>query len=164
MKVLKGVLIVVAAAFVILQFFRPPRNVADQPSTGDISTVFPLPAGLQEVLAGSCYDCHSNSTRYPWYAEIQPVGWWLNGHIRDGKRQLNFSEFATYRLRRQYHKLEEIADEVGSGAMPLPSYLIAHSDARLTEEQKALFASFVRDARASMESRYPADSLKGRSR
>ena len=63
---------------------------------------FPVPVNVMQILRRSCYDCHSDSTVYPWYAEIQPVGWWLNSHIEDGKRGINFNRFGSYRLMRQY--------------------------------------------------------------
>jgi hypothetical protein len=91
-----------------------------------------VPADVQKILRRACYDCHSNATVYPWYAEIQPFGWWLTTHVNDGKRHLNFSEFGTYTLKRSVSKLEQISDEVSQHAMPLPSYTWVHSEARLT--------------------------------
>lgn len=105
---------------------------------------------------------HSNSTRYPWYAEVQPVGWWLNNHIEQGKRELNFSEFAGYCLRRQYRKLEDMVDQLNEGEMPLPSYLIIHTDAKLSREQKDGFVAWVNARRDTMKTNYPADSLMRR--
>ncbi len=162
MKILKWIAIVVASLLGIIQFIRPEKNIADNNPTNDITRTFNVPPDVQEVLQTSCYDCHSNTTRYPWYAEIQPVAWWLNDHIKGGKRELNFSEFSGYRIRRQYIKLEQIIDLVTREEMPLPSYLLIHTDARLSAEQKERLVAWANVVRDSIKSVYPADSLARR--
>jgi len=132
------ILLGLAVIFVGLQAFRPARNVSvAAPFTGqdDITVLFPPPADVKQILATSCYDCHSNQTRYPWYAEVQPVGWWLADHIREARRNVNFAEFGAYTRKRQMKKLEALCDEVRDRAMPLKSYTVLHRDARLTDAQ-----------------------------
>ena len=91
---------------------------------------------MQDVLKKSCYDCHSYNTKYPWYNNIQPVAWWLQTHVNEGKHDLNFNEFATYAPKKQYHKLKDIIDSQNDGWMPLDSYLWIHKDAILTKDQR----------------------------
>jgi len=164
MKIFKRILFVLAGLFVILQFIRPPRNVSDSASTNDITSRFSVPPDVQNTLHTSCYDCHSNATRYPWYAEIQPVGWWLNSHIQEARRELNFSEFAGYQPRRQFIKLEQIVEQVSDNEMPLPSYLIIHTDAKLSQEQKEMLIAWTNAMRDSMKAMYPVDSLERQTR
>jgi hypothetical protein len=158
MKILKTVLIILAVAFVAIQFMRPPRNVEAGDAALALGALYAVPPDVQQMLETSCYDCHSNVTRYPWYAEIQPMGWWLNSHITDGKKHLNFSEFGTYRLQRQHHKFEEIVEMVNAGEMPLPSYTLAHWDATLTAEQRERLVGWAQAMRTMLEEKY-ADSL-----
>ena len=159
-KFLKKILLVLLVALVIIQFFRPTKNIAVAASPNDITTKYAVPKDVQAILATSCYDCHSNTTKYPWYNTIQPVAWWLDDHIKEGKKELNFSEFATYRIGRQYKKLEEINEQVKEGEMPLESYTLIHGDAKLTEQQKLTLASWVTTLRDSIKAQYPEDSLK----
>ena len=77
-------------AFIIIQFFRPAKNRSDVISANDITKKYAVPADVLNILQTSCYDCHSNNTKYPWYSYIQPVAWWLDSHIKNGKRGLNF--------------------------------------------------------------------------
>jgi hypothetical protein len=144
--ILLGLLVVASGG----QFIRPAKNLsAAAPGPDHLTVLHPPPAAVQAVLERACYDCHSNHTRYPWYAEIQPVGWWLAGHIKEGKSHLNFSTFGTYPAKRQMRKLEELIDEVEGGKMPLASYRRIHADARLTPaEIKALtdWAEAVRES------------------
>jgi hypothetical protein len=163
-KILKIAVIVIVFAFIVIQFFRPEKNNGPVDPSAEITAAVPLPAEIGAILRESCYDCHSNSTRYPWYAEVMPAGWYLADHIAEGRNHLNFSEFGAGSLRRQYHKLEEITEQLNLGEMPLPSYLILHRDAALTAEQKQAVIGWVEASRASMRARYPADSLERRRR
>ena len=158
-KILKRTFQILLLAFIVIQFFRPTKNKAEGISDNDISKVYPVPANVQSILKTSCYDCHSNNTVYPWYAEVQPVAWWLNDHIEHAKKDLNFSEFATYSIRRKYRKLEEVNDLVKKGEMPLDSYLWIHVDAKLSSEQKLSIANWVTALRDTIKANYPADSL-----
>lgn len=158
-KILKRTFQILLLAFIVIQFFRPEKNKAVGISDNDISKVYPIPADVQSILKTSCYDCHSNNTVYPWYAEIQPVAWWLDDHIQHAKKDLNFSEFATYSIRRQYKKLEETNDLVKKGEMPLDSYLWIHKDAKLSDQQKLSIANWVTALRDTIKANYPADSL-----
>ncbi len=158
---LRKILLLLLAVLVIIQFFHPDKNTntTDTAAKNDISKVFPVPDKVQDILEKSCYDCHSNNTEYPWYAEVQPVAWWLNNHIEEGKREVNFNEFASYSLRRQYKKLEEIIEQVKEDEMPLSSYTLIHKNAVLDKDKKLALSSWAGAAMDSMKAKYPADSL-----
>lgn len=159
------IVIAILLTLVIIQFFSPERNISNE-HTNDIASSYFLPDSVASILQVACNDCHSNRTEYPWYSGIQPVAWWLDHHIKDGKRHLNFSTFTTRPIAVQYHKLEEIVETVEEGEMPLPSYswLGLHPDAKLTAEQRALVISWARDNLHVLKSKYPADSLIMRKR
>ena len=112
--------------FIVMQFFQPDKNNNSVVLSNDISSLAAMPDDVSRLLHSACYDCHSNNTNYPWYANIQPVGWWLGSHIKDGKRHLNFNEFATYTPRRKNEKLEEVVKSLREGWMPLSSYTWIH--------------------------------------
>jgi len=158
-KILKRILIVLLAVFVIIQFFRPKKNISEGVSPHDISTRYPVPDSIQAILKVACNDCHSNNTRYPWYAEIQPVAWWLDNHIKDGKRGLNFSEFTSYRIKKQFHRLDDINELVKKNDMPLSSYTIIHKDAVLTDAQKRAIGNWTQVLKDTIRAHYPPDSL-----
>lgn len=136
-----------------LQFIRSPRNTGVTEGPQSIVAREKVPAGVRQILARACYDCHSNNTKYPWYAAVQPVAWWLNDHVREGKSELNFSEFAAYDTKRAVRKLQSVADEVHERHMPLKSYLLAHPEARLTDADVALVATWAEDLADEIESR-----------
>ncbi len=136
MKNFKRILVILLIVLILIQFIHPERNLSASPSPAGISTIYPVSANVGTILKEACYDCHSNNTRYPWYANVQPVAWWLDDHTREGKRGLNFSEFASYRIGRQYRKLEQVIDEVKKGDMPLQSYTLIHTDAGSLTKKK----------------------------
>jgi len=139
MSLKKKILIGIAAVLVVMQFIKPARNQGEVYGASHISKVIAVPEDVNKILETSCNDCHSNNTIYPWYANVQPVAWWLAGHVNDGKKHLNFSEFATYSAKKQNHKMEEVAEMIEKHEMPLGSYTLVHTDAVLnTEKQKLL--------------------------
>lgn len=148
-KALKITALVFAAAFIVAQFVRPdlsnPPIVPGQP----IEDSAVVPADIQMLLSRSCTDCHSNKTVHPWYTQIAPVSWWLADHIGDGRRELNFSEWGTYSNKKKIHKLDELCEQVESGAMPLPSYLWMH-DAALSGEQRSALCSWAKEVKQSI--------------
>jgi hypothetical protein len=149
-----------AVVVVMSQFVRPAKNISKGPSGSTIAKHFPVPAAVQAVLERSCYDCHSDNTVYPWYAEIEPVGWWLNKHIRDGKRAVNFDEYTSYRLMKQYHRFNDIIEQVQRDEMPLSSYLLIHTYAKLSNSEKSEFVQWCSAMRDSMKATFPIDSLE----
>ncbi|MBO9202606.1 MULTISPECIES: heme-binding domain-containing protein [Niastella] len=142
-------LLILIAAIIIIQFIQPARNKNGQVLQTDITKKFTVPANVKSLLEAACYDCHSNNTHYPWYAIIQPGGWWLAKHIQDGKEEINFSDFGSYSHRRLINKLKSIENSISDGTMPLSSYILLHKDARLTNDQKKLiieWASKLKDS------------------
>ncbi len=158
-KLLKLSSIILLIILVLIQLVHPTKNVAATPSTHKINTLYNVPVNVEQTLVKACYDCHSNTTKYPWYNNIQPVAWWLNNHINDGKKHLNFDEFTTYTIARQYKKLDDCVKEVKNNDMPLSSYTIIHKDAILTDIEKEALYNWCNAVRDSIKTKYPADSL-----
>lgn len=147
---LKKVLVALLVVFIVIQFIRPGRNNSAA-SANDIGNHYAIPGDVQATLKRACYDCHSNNTTYPWYSNIQPFGWWLNNHIEEGKEELNFSEFATYKPKRQAHKLEEVAELTEEGEMPLESYTLIHRNAILKMEEKKAVVTWAKALQKQIE-------------
>jgi hypothetical protein len=160
MKILKRLLLALVVVLIVIQFFHPAKNQSTEVLPTDISKVYgPIPADVNSILGKACNDCHSNSTVYPWYNNIQPVAWWLNNHIEEGKRHLNFSDFGSRRIGRQYKSMQDCIDEVKEGDMPLDSYLWIHKNAKLTDEEKQKLYAWFNTIRDTIKAKYPADSL-----
>lgn len=152
MRILKGIGLFLLIAFVVIQFFRPDRNISKGDSSGAIAKQLLVPADVQAILQNACYDCHSNNTRYPWYMNVQPVAWFMSDHVREGKKELNFDAFGAYSGRRQLSRLKSIAGRVKDGTMPLSSYTFMHKEARLSEVEKELIIDWALQTKDNLES------------
>jgi hypothetical protein len=146
MKFLKILLIILVIAFVALQFVpvKMPENKAA--GKDDLISIGEIPESVSSILKTSCYDCHSSQTTYPWYSKVAPASWLLAKDVRDGRDDLNFSEWGTYNKRHQIGSLRKIKEEVTSGDMPLKNYLIIHRYAKLSPEQKSDLVKWTEDA------------------
>jgi len=137
--------------FALMQCYQPKQGAgATEEEPQSIEVVYKVPGQVAGILERSCYNCHSNTTDYPWYSYVQPVGWWLEGHISEGKEELNFSEFGAYSKRRQASKLESVAGQVKAGSMPPESYALVHRDARLTKEEVQVLTQWVQALQDSL--------------
>lgn len=147
-KILLGLVLVFAA----LQFVRPPKNLSAAPAgPDDFLQRHKASAEVRQLFAVACYDCHSDHTRYPWYAEIQPLGWWLADHVKDGKAELNLSVFGKYSTRRQGQAIDAMVDVLSDRSMPLKSYTLTHRDAKLTDAQTKTLIDWLETQREELE-------------
>ncbi len=157
---IKKILLALLAILLILQVFRPEKNISDI-NTFAVSTKYQVPDNVSQILKESCNDCHSNLTSYPWYADVQPVAWWLDNHVIDGKRHLNFSEFTNRPIAVQNHKFEEVIEMVEEKEMPLASYtwLGLHSNAKIDDQQRKILINWAKAQMDTLKAQYPPDSL-----
>ncbi|WP_460219557.1 heme-binding domain-containing protein [Psychroserpens sp. MEBiC05023] len=135
MKILKKILVALLIVFIIMQFFRPDKNQGDMASIDAFIADTQPPADVHDILKNTCFDCHSDVTRYPWYNSITPVNYWLADHIEHGKGHFNVSAWDTYDKKKRKHKFDELVEEVTEKKMPLPSYTYTHADAKLSDAQ-----------------------------
>ena len=148
MKLLKKILLLLLIVFVIAQFFGPEKNEGDLTSVEPFLTETNPPEDVKLLLKESCFDCHSDNTRYPWYNSITPVNYWMADHVKHGKGDFNVSEWSTASLKKRDHKFEELIEMVEKEEMPLPSYTWTHSEAKLTEGQRASIVAWGKKVRA----------------
>lgn len=150
-KIVTGLLIIL----IVIQFIKPTKNVALEMSANDIEKHYAVPENVKGILQKACRDCHSNNTVYPWYASFQPVAWWLDGHIQDGKKHFNLSEFAAYPPKRAEHKLEELVESQTDHWMPLASYQNIHKDAVLTQAESQEVIDWANGLRKEIKAAHP---------
>jgi len=135
MKILKKITVLLLVVFVIAQFFGPEKNEGTLESITAFTNDTKPSDEVMTLLETTCFDCHSNNTRYPWYNNITPVNYWLADHVKHGKKHLNFSDWGSYSVKRKDHKLDEVIEMVEDKEMPLPSYTWTHGEAKLSDKQ-----------------------------
>lgn len=142
----KKIALAFVAILIVIQFFHPAKNQSTEVLATDITKVTAVPDSVLQILKVACYDCHSNNTIYPWYNNIEPVAWWLNHHVEEGKEHLNFSTFGDYTAEKAAKKMKGIAREIEKGDMPLSSYTVIHKNAILSEAQKQAVINWTKSA------------------
>jgi len=91
---------------------------------------------VMNILKKSCYDCHSNETKYSIYADIAPLSFGIASHISDARKALNFSNYKNISDDIKRARLQRAIKTIKNGMMPLPSYLIFHDEAKMTQEER----------------------------
>lgn len=155
-RILKIVGWVALVALVIIQFIRPEKNEGGYESVSFFENETKPSEQVAVILKNNCYDCHSNQTQYPWYAEIAPFSFWLDDHVKHGKGDLNFSEWESFSAKKKDHKLEEIFEEVEEGEMPLDSYTWIHGN--LSKDDQKLLLQWAQLARMQYQNQIEVSS------
>ena len=139
----KSILGGVVAVLIVIQFVGPSRPDVRSDNPEDLLVTSNVDEDVATLLRTACYDCHSMETNFPWYASVAPVSWRVYGHINHGRDELNFSEWASLKRSRKVRKLRDLGETVGEGDMPLKDYLLMHSEARLSDEQRDLLVEWA---------------------
>ena len=149
--------ILIAVMIVVgIQLIRPAKTnpVTDPGRT--IQAHVQVPPQVNGILQQSCGDCHSHNTRWPWYSNVAPVSWMVIDDVNEGRRELNFSDWARYDAKRQMKKLEQICEEAREGGMPLISYTWAHAGTRLTPDQRQTLCDWSKAEQQRLAAAHPA--------
>lgn len=136
-KLVLGILGLLLLVVVIMQLV--PVDRANPPVTEIVSA----PPEAMAVLQRACWDCHSNQTRWPWYARVAPVSWLVSHDVVEARSKVNFTTWDAYDAGTRAHLLHEVLEEVEHGEMPLPIYLTMHDDARVSEADLAVLRDWI---------------------
>jgi len=138
-KTLRWLVLIGFCLFVVAQFVGPAKtNPVSDPSLA-LEAKLQVDPKVETILNRSCADCHSNRTRWPWYTNVAPVSWFVIGHVNDGRRDLNLSDWGNYDKRKQTTRLNQMCELVKTGVMPLSSYTPLHPGSKLSgDDVKAL--------------------------
>ncbi len=126
------VLIIVSGCvvFILIQFF--PVRKTNPPVAAAIS----LPDDVAGIFKRSCYDCHSNETKWPWYSNVAPVSWLIARDVNEGREHLNFSDWGNLSTHQQKKKKSKIHRELSKDEMPPFIYKMGHPDATVSDAEK----------------------------
>lgn len=138
-KIFLGLIIILA----LMQFKSVDKTNPPLIAEQDFFSTNTAPAEIKALFKNACYDCHSNETKYPWYFNVAPISWWTRAHIDNAREELNFSIWNTYSAKKRSHKIEESAEKITDKEMPLLSYIIAHPEARISEEERGIMATWL---------------------
>lgn len=130
------ILMVVVFALVAIQLVPYGRDHTNPPVVKDTPWTS---AAARSIARTSCYDCHSNETKWRWYSNVAPISWLVQQDTDEGREKLNFSNWP------RIGETDELREAVEKGSMPPQKYLIAHPDAKLSKSEKATLIAALRD-------------------
>lgn len=142
---LRRIVLLLLGVVVLIQFI--PSNLPEVrfENPSDLFVNNDVPASIESILRASCYDCHSNETVYPWYSYVAPVSFLISKDTREGRHHLNFSEWEKMDSIEKAEALDDIAEEVEEGEMPMKIYPIMHSNARLSDADRDAIADWAEE-------------------
>ena len=117
---------------VLIQFYPTDRPLTYANNPNDLLQNNLVPNNISSILKSACYDCHSNETKYPWYASIAPLKWLIYSDINKGRKELNFSDWNTISKEEKADILDDISTIILEEEMPLKKYILFHSEAKLS--------------------------------
>jgi hypothetical protein len=129
-----------AVSFIAIQ--AVPVERTNPPVEADLAA----PTPVKTILRRSCYDCHSNETRWPWYAHVAPVSWLVVHDVNDARDKVNFSSWELMSPKDEANARHETWKEIENGKMPLPKYVPLHPEARLSPEDVAVLREWFHSA------------------
>jgi hypothetical protein len=152
-KLLRRAALTVLAIVLAIQFVRPDRTNSPIRPEMTLDGMLRPPESIARLLSVACYDCHSDATRWPWYSHVAPVSWLVARDVNEAREFVNFSRFGEDDADTRSGLLEEAAEEVSRGSMPLPIYGVMHAEARLTDEQRRELAAWFNAVASSQRGR-----------
>ncbi len=139
---MKKLLFLLVVLILLAQFVRPARIAEPVDPTADLIALTHPQAEVEQILRTACYDCHSGQPRYPWYARITPVNWWMDNHIKEGREHFDASTWGKVENWSRDHQAKEAVEMMDQKEMPLDSYTWQHPDAKLTDAQYQLMSDW----------------------
>lgn len=150
MRIFKRVVLALVVIFLLMQLYRPSRDNPPVDQTKTMEKTMQIPPNVETTLSRACNDCHSSKTTWPWYSNVAPISWMLGEHVKDGRGELNMSEWATYSAKKKRRKLQEICEQVNKKEMPISSYLWLHPDAKLSDADRNLLCDWANAEKAKI--------------
>ena len=136
MKLLKRIGLLLLLLAIAIQFVPVNRTNPAVDLNQDYLKVSAAPAEVARILKASCYDCHSNEAKYPWYSYVAPVSFLVQNHIQEWRSKVNFSTFCNSSAHDQSEASEEIPETIAEAEMPSWEYNLMHPEAKLSEAEK----------------------------
>lgn len=145
MKTVKKVVFWTLVVFALIQFI--PIDKVNKPVDKAVNFVDAkkTPEKVRGLIKGACYDCHSNETVYPKYANIAPISWSVKSHVNEGRERLNFSIWGAYNKELKESMLNKASQTIQNKLMPMPGYIVYHKEANLSDAERTLLVHYFED-------------------
>ncbi len=97
---------------------------------------------IMKILKKSCYDCHSNETKWSVYSKIAPLSFKILSNVNRGRDALNFSNWQDIKEDIKIARLKRAIKTVNNKQMPLSAYLSLHEEAKISQEERKVLVKW----------------------
>ena len=139
-------IIIILLLFLFIQLIPWEQPPVTKNNPDDLMLHQKVPEDVARLLKTSCYDCHSNETVYPWYSKVAPVSWLVRRDVKEGRKELNFSEWNKLKITKKAKNFDKIAEYTESGEMPMKIYIIMHPNAKLDDNGRKKIIEWANNA------------------
>jgi hypothetical protein len=140
----KRIIPIVVVVLVAIQLYRPAKTNPPVNAAKTIEANTQMPAEVSQAIGNSCSDCHTYNTKWPKYSYVAPVSWIVTDDVDEGRRHVNFSDWASYSAEKQQKQLDAICNEVKDGGMPLRQYTWMHQGTALSQSQREAVCAWTK--------------------
>lgn len=125
----------------ILLCLRPlPTN----PSSGPVLGGLHPPQEVATIFERSCVDCHTNHTRWPWYAHFAPVRLMIQRDVERGRSIFNLSEWEQSSKGKRLGFMASLASSAAAHRMPPAQYTLLHPYSLLSPADRIALGSWAK--------------------
>ncbi len=144
--------------FGLLQLLPGPR-----PTNAQVDAAHTLRANVNltpqvsALLERACENCHSQTTKWPWYSRVAPISWQVVKDVDNARKAMDFSEWSTHLGRRPQiaaSALLACCSDLERKRMPSRIYLLLHPEARLNDEDRKVICEWSKSEAAILSFRH----------
>jgi hypothetical protein len=144
----------IVAVLLLVAIGSAARALSQERAGADPSTVFNLrpavPDPVRLMLRRACFDCHSEATRWPWYAALPLASHVIERDVTEARGQLNLSHWIDYNAFDRADMLDQMCDLASRRKMPPWQYRLMHPGARLSATEVSALCTWSRDEAARL--------------
>ena len=145
-KILLAILIFIGVS----QFIKIDKENETVNSSLDFLSIESPTKGISKMIKNQCYDCHSDETKYPWYADIAPVSWWLKSNINGARDFMNFSTWGLLTPKQKIAKMQECFEALQEEEMPVALYILMHDQSQFSEKETESLQEWFKNYNAKL--------------
>ena len=128
---MKKILLFSLVFFALIQVFQTDKTQQKMDENLEVKAS----SEVMDILETSCYDCHSQKTKWPTYSYVAPISWVVSSNVHNGRKALDFSNWVDIDKKIKIERLERFKKLINNSMMPKSGYLIFHSEAKLDENK-----------------------------
>ncbi len=136
---MKKILLLTVVFFALIQAIQTDKTAQKV----DVNLEVEASGEVMDILEKSCYDCHSQKTKWPTYSYIAPISWVVSSNVKNGRKALDFSKWANIDKKIKIERIERMKKLINNSMMPKSGYLVFHPEAELNKDKIKILENWI---------------------